>query len=166
MRSVLGPKTGQRTDIYPVGVLRTAIFIKRLATNPKRLPAKRIRLIKLALKAEKRFLWDYCVKEHRWRSLRNSFNGYLAEHEHGGHNAGRAWTKAKAMERVERICEEQSGTKVVEDMELYELSLVSEAPNPAYGVHPIHIVTEQTACWRFHGEEPCVPGQNHPSSMA
>ena len=42
--------------------------------------------------------------ERNWRAVRNYFNGYLAEHRHGGHNAGRGWTKAAAQRRVARIC--------------------------------------------------------------
>lgn len=73
------------TSTYPVGLLRDM---------------KQGRL-KYGLKA---YAWNYCVRGKRWRALRNYFNGYLAEHEHGGHNAGRGWTKRAANRRVERIC--------------------------------------------------------------
>lgn len=46
------------------------------------------------------------IKARNWRAVRNHFNGYLAEHEHGGHNAGRGWTQDAALRRVERICQE------------------------------------------------------------
>lgn len=44
------------------------------------------------------------VRARNWRAVRNYFNGYLAEHQHGGHNAGRGWTKRAAERRVARIC--------------------------------------------------------------
>ena len=48
----------------------------------------------------------YQIKAGNWRAVRNHFNGYLAEHAHGGHNAGRGWTKRAALRRVERLCAE------------------------------------------------------------
>lgn len=73
------------TDVYPVGLLRD---IKR----------KRVRY------GLRNYLWVYCVRGRRWRAARNYFNGYLAEHRHGEHDAGRGWTKRAALRRVEHIC--------------------------------------------------------------
>lgn len=75
----------QLTSIYPVGLLND---IKR----------KRVRY------GLKHYLWSYCIKRKNWRAARMYFNGYLAEHEHGGHNAGSGWTKNRANRRVEKIC--------------------------------------------------------------
>lgn len=68
-------------DIYAVGLLSD---IKR----------KRVR------RGLRSFLWDYAIKGRNWRAARNYFNGYLAECQHGGHNAGRGWTKRAALRRV------------------------------------------------------------------
>lgn len=74
------------TDVYPVGLL---------------LDFKRGRL-RYGLR---RYLMRQ-VRDRNWRAVRNYFNGYLAEHRHGGHNAGRGWTKRAAIRRVERICKD------------------------------------------------------------
>ena len=55
------------------------------------------------LRAEWRHV-TYWARRRNWRAIRNTFNGYLAEHEHGGHNAGRGWTKRQAIRRAEAIC--------------------------------------------------------------
>jgi hypothetical protein len=73
-------------DVYPVGLL----------SDYRR---KRVR------RSLQTYVWNYCIKGRRWRALRNYFNGYLAEHAHGGHNAGRGWTRRAALRRVNRICE-------------------------------------------------------------
>ena len=73
------------TDIYPVGLLSD---IKR----------RRVR------RGVSSFLIGYCIRGRRWRSARNYFNGYLAEHEGCHHNAGKGWTKRAAVRRVERLC--------------------------------------------------------------
>lgn len=51
------------------------------------------------------------ARARNWRAVRNYFNGYLAEHRHGGHNAGRGWTKRAALRRVERICAASGGIR-------------------------------------------------------
>lgn len=73
------------TDIYPVGLLMD-------------LRRRRVR-------SGLRYL-RYQAGRRNWRAVRNYFNGYLAEHRHGGHNAGKGWTKRAAARRVERVCEE------------------------------------------------------------
>lgn len=51
--------------------------------------------------------WRYMVQQARnrnWRAVRNTFNGYLAEHENHPHNCGRGWTKRAATRRAARLC--------------------------------------------------------------
>jgi hypothetical protein len=74
------------TDIYPVGILAHILHRK----------------IRYGLRC---YLWEYCIKGHRWRAARNYFNGYLAEHEGCHHNSGKGWTKNAAERRVSAICE-------------------------------------------------------------
>lgn len=85
------------TDTYPVGVLSTLqIAIGAVRAGRRKYAAQKVR-------GE----WRYIKRQARarnWRAVRNSFNGYLAEHQHGGHNAGKGWTKRAAQRRVERIC--------------------------------------------------------------
>lgn len=50
------------------------------------------------------YVWRCCIRERRWRALRNYFSGYLAEHDGHPHNAGRGWTQRAARRRVERLC--------------------------------------------------------------
>lgn len=71
------------TDVYPVGLFCDWRYGR--------------------LRAGLRYL-HLQAKARNWRAVRNYFNGYLAEHEHGGHNAGRGWTKRAALRRVERLC--------------------------------------------------------------
>lgn len=105
MRRHLNERTGITTDIYPVGWLRTFILCKSLLLNPRRVPVKRVKLVKTALRAQWKFMVEYCVREKRWHDLKNCFNGYLAEHNTCRHNAGHAWSKKRALQKVERICE-------------------------------------------------------------
>jgi hypothetical protein len=61
--------------------------------------------------------WRYFVgrvKARQWRSVRNTFNGYLAEHDGHPHNAGRGWTKRAAERRVNRLCDEAMFTTLAE----------------------------------------------------
>ncbi|GEP34318.1 hypothetical protein NSZ01_20860 [Nocardioides szechwanensis] len=72
------------TDTYPVGLFRD--WRRRL---PLRLSAQYL---------------QRQIKAHRWRAVRNYFNGYLAEHRHPcRHDAGHAWTMRAAERRVEQI---------------------------------------------------------------
>jgi hypothetical protein len=90
--------TDQPVDVYPVGVLaaiQATVRARRLG-----LPAP--------TGGSLRYEWGYIRRraaDHNWRAIRNTFNGYLAEH--GGyhhHSAGRGWTKRAAIRRAERIC--------------------------------------------------------------
>lgn len=92
------------TDTYPVGVLHTLQRIGRVLTvRSDLLRGRRLKLAKGFAISELRYLRTQ-IKAREWRAVRNSFNGYLAEHQHGGHNAGRGWTKRAAERRVARIC--------------------------------------------------------------
>lgn len=51
--------------------------------------------------------WRYTVRQvkcRNWRAVRNTFNGYLAEHDGHPHNCGKGWTKRAAVRRVVRLC--------------------------------------------------------------
>jgi len=51
--------------------------------------------------------WRYMVRQikaRNWRAVRNTFNGYLCEHDGHPHNCGRGWTKRAAVRRAERLC--------------------------------------------------------------
>jgi hypothetical protein len=75
------------TDVYPVGLL-AAVKHHGLRNGTRR-----------SMRHVRRW-----ARQRNWRAIRNTFNGYLAEHRHGGHNAGRGWTRRAALRRVERIC--------------------------------------------------------------
>ena len=95
----------EKIDVYPVGVLHMLQVVARALT--KRHPdlrGKRFSIARREIRKEWRYIWGYCLKGRRWRALRNTFNGYLAEHRHGGHNCGRGWTKRAATRRADRIC--------------------------------------------------------------
>jgi hypothetical protein len=47
----------------------------------------------------------YQVRAHNWRAVRNTFNGWLCEHDDHPHNAGSGWTKRAAQRRAARLCE-------------------------------------------------------------
>lgn len=70
-------------DVYPVGWLE--------ACKSRR------------LRAEWRYFKRW-AREGNWRAVRNSFNGYLAEHDGHPHNCGRGWTKRAAVRRVNALC--------------------------------------------------------------
>lgn len=39
--------------------------------------------------------------------------------------------------------EKDGNIKTIKDLELYEVSLVAEEPNPAYGVYPIEVLKKE-----------------------
>lgn len=93
------------TDVYAVGVLRRLHTIRRaLTVRHPALTGARWGIVRGEVRQQWR-LWNRWAADRNWRAIRNSFNGYLAEHQHGGHNAGSGWTKRAARRRVERICE-------------------------------------------------------------
>lgn len=92
-------------DVYAVGVLRTLQVVGRaLTVRHPDLRGRRLIIVRKSVSSQWRYIWVYCIKGRRWRALRNTFNGYLAEHRHGGHNAGRGWTKRAAIRRADRLC--------------------------------------------------------------
>lgn len=102
VRGIVNEETGVVTDVYPVGVLK-ALQCAGRCLYKKGIDA-RVSRARRYLRMEARRL-TYYLKKREWRNLKNSFNGYLAEHRTCRHNAGRAWTKTTAYRRVERICE-------------------------------------------------------------
>ena len=78
-------------QVYPVGMLRDVQHHG----------------IKRGLRRSWRYLL-YQAKRRNWRAVRNSFNGYLAEHDNHPHNCGKGWTRRAAERRVERLCERAS----------------------------------------------------------
>ena len=121
------PGDGQDlVDIYAVGVLHTIITVWRCLFMPG-IPA-RWTVMRREIRKERHYIWAYCIKQRKWRALKNCFNGYLAEHRHGLHNCGTGWTKNRAFRRSMKLCYEN-------------------------------------ACMRFHPDEACIPGQNHPGVM-
>lgn len=93
------------TDVYAVGVLHMLQVVGRtLTVRHADLRGKRLAIARREVRKEWRYIWGYCIKGRRWGALRNTFNGYLAEHRHGGHNCGTGWTKRAAIRRAERLC--------------------------------------------------------------
>lgn len=94
------------TDVYPVGVLATIKQVRRaLLARDDRLRGKRWTIVKLNVRNERRYLLSQ-VAERNWRAVRNTFNGYLAEHRGCAHNCGKGWTKRAALRRADRLCRE------------------------------------------------------------
>lgn len=85
-------------DVYPVGVLSAWQRVYRAVKRHRTDVARGI------LRTECRHVVSE-VRKRDWRSLRNSFNGYLAEHQGCAHNCGRGWTKRAARRRAERLCQ-------------------------------------------------------------
>lgn len=98
--------SGERVpvDIYPVGVLHDIQRIYRALTVPS-LRGKRLGVVRFVLRTERRYLAS-SVRKREWRAVRNSFNGYLAEHQGCAHNCGRGWTRKAASRRAERLCDQ------------------------------------------------------------
>ena len=85
--------TAKEMDVYPVG-----LFWEVRTYGWRKGWAKSRRFVVLQAKAG------------NWRAVRNHFNGYLAEHGHAGHNAGRGWTRRAAIRRAARICANHTQT--------------------------------------------------------
>ena len=85
------------TLVYPVGVLSTLQRIRAALRLGRYWNAKS------ALRAQVSYL-SFQTRARNWRAVRNSFNGYLAEHDGHPHNAGTGWTRKAALRRVNRIC--------------------------------------------------------------
>lgn len=85
------------TDTYPVGVLRA------IQTASRAIRCGRWDIARSTVRSAVRYLKER-VNERNWRAVRNSFNGYLAEHDGHPHNCGTGWTKRIAERRAERLC--------------------------------------------------------------
>lgn len=93
-------------DVYPVGALREIkMFWRAYVTRRKHLSD-------VARRHARRNVWNLLkihvirnIKQRRWRELKNTFNGYLAEPtpfpEHM-HRCGSGWTKRRALRSLER----------------------------------------------------------------
>lgn len=92
------------TDTYPVGVLHTLQRVYRALTVPE-LAGKRYELSRRFVRQEAGYIRRQ-AKAGNWRAVRNSFNGYLSEHDGHPHNCGTGWTKRAAERRAERLCQE------------------------------------------------------------
>lgn len=83
------PKTDY-IDVYPVGWLAA---LQRAGRSLRRLWFRRAwHWIRTEL--------HYTIRHARagnWRAVRNTFNGYLAEHDFRGSRAGTGWTKKRAL---------------------------------------------------------------------
>lgn len=86
------PDHADRVEIYRVGVLDDLhMFIHHADRKQARTYLRRTvrRLLTMA-------------RERRWRALRNSFNGYLAEHPTRGTRCGHGWTRGRAYRDLQR----------------------------------------------------------------
>lgn len=90
-------ETNRDIALYRVGVLQ-ALFMdwRRLTKRAGRRwwdPAcTRAEVRKLAI-------W---VRRRNWRAIRNTFNGWLAEHAYAGTRAGHGWTRRRALADLQR----------------------------------------------------------------
>jgi hypothetical protein len=92
-------------DVYAVGWLWVLLALGRSlrARHPK---AIRFALVKV------RYEWRCTVRRARagkWREVRNSLNGYLAEHHAIGSRCGHGWTKRRALRDLHRHLDEFLG---------------------------------------------------------
>lgn len=101
-------KHGQEEiDVYPVGWLAVLLGLGRS------LRARHRQAIAFSL-GKIRYQWRLTVDRARagkWREIRNSFNGYLAEHHALGSRAGHGWTKKRALRDLNRHLDECVGLR-------------------------------------------------------
>ncbi len=95
-------QTGAEIDVYAVGLLHDLrLLVGRLRhpdpDNPYSVsPWRSFRYhLKVGIWAR--------ARAGEWRTLRNYFNGYLAEHQDGRSSAGRGWSQRAAVRRLARI---------------------------------------------------------------
>lgn len=95
-----------KIDIYPVGWLSVLLGLRRAfnPTVPYPAPAKvrihALRAVRYELRTNIRQ-----VKHGKWRALKNTFNGYLAEptpFPAGVRRCGSGWTKRRARRSLDR----------------------------------------------------------------
>lgn len=77
-------------DVYPVGWLKALKLARHM-------PAQRT----AKLRQELRYNLTQ-LRRRNFRAVKNSFNGYLAEHRHLGTRAGHGWTKRRALRDLYR----------------------------------------------------------------
>lgn len=85
--------TDRHIAVYPVGVLHGILTDWRMVTRSGRRPVYTARAL--------RMVWTH-ARARSWRTVRNSFNGYLAEHEYAGTRCGHGWTKGRALRDLRR----------------------------------------------------------------
>jgi hypothetical protein len=86
----------RHVSVYPVGWLGTFQRAWR-ALVILHSPGRAWRQIRQELR--------YCrrqFKHRNWRALRQTLNGYLAEHEYAGTRCGHGWTRRRALRDLER----------------------------------------------------------------
>jgi hypothetical protein len=86
-------ESDRNVDVYRVGVLAALYRDWRMVTVVRRRPVH--------LAQEVRYLLRQ-AKAHNWRAIRNSFNGFLAEHRYAGTRCGHAWTRKRALADLRR----------------------------------------------------------------
>lgn len=89
--------------MYPVGWLSTLRRVGRALVTRRHLRQVR-RFAWLDIRRQVK-LTLYRIRHRRWRELKNSFNGYLAEPHHwpdGMHRCGSGWTRRRAMRSLRR----------------------------------------------------------------
>ena len=79
-------------EVYPVGVLSD---VQHFIHNPDRKQAR------ATLRRTVRRLLGH-IRHGQWRALRQSFNGYLAEHATRGTRCGHGWTRGRAVRDLAR----------------------------------------------------------------
>jgi len=94
---------GGEVDVYPVGVLDDLLFAYRA------IRLGRFREGYRKLRSSARYAIGH-ARAGNWRSVRNSFNGYLAEPRDwpdGLKGCGSGWTKRRALRSLRRHYERQ-----------------------------------------------------------
>ena len=91
------PSTGPEIDVYPVGVLDDLLVAYRWARagHPREALAR--------LRYSARGLIER-ARDREWRSIRQAFNGYLAEptpFPEGLKGCGHGWTKRRALRKLD-----------------------------------------------------------------
>jgi hypothetical protein len=93
---------GDVISIYSVGVLSD------LRAAWASIRGRKVNFPRMRLRTMFRYLWGR-IRERKWRELRNSFNGYLAEVDYPSSrvalsvtHCGHGWTKKRAIESLRR----------------------------------------------------------------
>jgi len=89
-------------DIYDVGWLAAIRYARRVLTAPE-LRGHRAEAL-WRLRSEWRYTVD-AIRQHNWRRVKNSFNGWMAEptpFPNGVKRCGTGWTRSRAMRSLRR----------------------------------------------------------------